>query len=208
MDVAKWSNPETEITKLALDHSIVGGVRRADAPTATSSSSGARHVEPGRPTPQPWPRRSHRQPRWRRDLGACGCCRRWRTPTWRRVPLSHNLRARSRAQATRSSPGCGRRQTYSSYGPRAFRLRPRPAAWSGKPPPRAARQHIAAIARPPAESPDCDEKAPNRRRDRKSTRLNSSHGYISYAVFCLKKKKKKTESSLHRLTLSLTTSPA
>src|SRR2546422_8555267 len=28
-----------------------------------------------------------------------------------------------------------------------------------------------------------------RLRDRKSTRLNSSHGYISYAVFCLKKKK-------------------
>src|SRR2546429_9572902 len=32
----------------------------------------------------------------------------------------------------------------------------------------------------------CDETA---REDRKSTRLNSSHGYISYAVFCLKKKK-------------------
>src|SRR2546422_5809014 len=31
-------------------------------------------------------------------------------------------------------------------------------------------------------------KAPTQ--DRKSTRLNSSHGYISYAVFCLKKKKK------------------
>src|SRR2546422_4548975 len=29
----------------------------------------------------------------------------------------------------------------------------------------------------------------DRVRDRKSTRLNSSHGYISYAVFCLKKKK-------------------
>src|SRR2546429_1429979 len=28
------------------------------------------------------------------------------------------------------------------------------------------------------------------REDRKSTRLNSSHGYISYAVFCLKKKKR------------------
>src|SRR2546422_3599409 len=28
------------------------------------------------------------------------------------------------------------------------------------------------------------------RGDRKSTRLNSSHGYISYAVFCLKKKKR------------------
>src|SRR2546429_5829120 len=32
--------------------------------------------------------------------------------------------------------------------------------------------------------------------DRKSTRLNSSHGYISYAVFCLKKKKKKTNPLL------------
>src|SRR2546429_1928247 len=31
-------------------------------------------------------------------------------------------------------------------------------------------------------------------RDRKSTRLNSSHGYISYAVFCLKKKKQRTAS--------------
>src|SRR2546422_3007535 len=31
------------------------------------------------------------------------------------------------------------------------------------------------------------------RQDRKSTRLNSSHGYISYAVFCLKKKKKNDE---------------
>src|SRR2546422_6679894 len=30
--------------------------------------------------------------------------------------------------------------------------------------------------------------------DRKSTRLNSSHGYISYAVFCLKKKKTLTHS--------------
>src|SRR2546422_753569 len=32
--------------------------------------------------------------------------------------------------------------------------------------------------------------------DRKSTRLNSSHGYISYAVFCLKKKKNNTELNL------------
>src|SRR2546422_4768823 len=30
--------------------------------------------------------------------------------------------------------------------------------------------------------------------DRKSTRLNSSHGYISYAVFCLKKKKSKNKA--------------
>src|SRR2546429_6739498 len=34
------------------------------------------------------------------------------------------------------------------------------------------------------------------RRDRKSTRLNSSHGYISYAVFCLKKKKNHRRSDL------------
>src|SRR2546429_7287226 len=35
--------------------------------------------------------------------------------------------------------------------------------------------------------------------DRKSTRLNSSHGYISYAVFCLKKKKK-VQSPYHMYT--------
>src|SRR2546422_8440876 len=33
--------------------------------------------------------------------------------------------------------------------------------------------------------------------DRKSTRLNSSHGYISYAVFCLKKKKKQYREIEH-----------
>src|SRR5256884_6965826 len=33
--------------------------------------------------------------------------------------------------------------------------------------------------------------------DRKSTRLNSSHGYISYAVFCLKKKKNTNTRSMH-----------
>src|SRR3989449_5254794 len=35
------------------------------------------------------------------------------------------------------------------------------------------------------------QQALRRRGDRKSTRLNSSHGYISYAVFCLKKKNRK-----------------
>src|SRR2546422_3334060 len=33
--------------------------------------------------------------------------------------------------------------------------------------------------------------------DRKSTRLNSSHGYISYAVFCLKKKKNNDKQELN-----------
>src|SRR5207245_11763556 len=42
------------------------------------------------------------------------------------------------------------------------------------------------------ESPQRSHRQNERRlRDRKSTRLNSSHGSISYAVFCLKKKKKK-----------------
>src|SRR5687768_18278218 len=36
--------------------------------------------------------------------------------------------------------------------------------------------------------------------DRKSTRLNSSHGYISYAVFCLKKKKKIKKEQKKRTT--------
>src|SRR2546422_7075737 len=35
--------------------------------------------------------------------------------------------------------------------------------------------------------------------DRKSTRLNSSHGYISYAVFCLKKKKNNKDSTKMRV---------
>src|SRR5690242_21124553 len=42
-----------------------------------------------------------------------------------------------------------------------------------------------------------------RRQDRKSTRLNSSHMSISYAVFCLKKKKKKHILSLYTITYCL-----
>src|SRR5205809_5225033 len=45
-------------------------------------------------------------------------------------------------------------------------------------------RHFARLARRFTRPGGLDE-------DRKSTRLNSSHGYISYAVFCLKKKKKK-----------------
>src|SRR5438105_10668446 len=40
-----------------------------------------------------------------------------------------------------------------------------------------------------------DRVRPRFNEDRKSTRLNSSHEWISYAVFCLKKKKKNTENS-------------
>src|SRR5438128_7359571 len=41
--------------------------------------------------------------------------------------------------------------------------------------------------------------------DRKSTRLNSSHGSISYAVFCLKKKNNELSIHVHQCTVYLTT---
>src|SRR5947209_9821904 len=43
-------------------------------------------------------------------------------------------------------------------------------------------------------------------RDRKSTRLNSSHANISYAVFCLKKKKRKESKTLQQNTKKKTKS--
>src|SRR2546422_5650429 len=52
-------------------------------------------------------------------------------------------------------------------------------------------KRLASILLPPER--DVTRRSLNqKRRDRKSTRLNSSHGYISYAVFCLKKKKPTT----------------
>src|SRR5437870_10961185 len=48
-----------------------------------------------------------------------------------------------------------------------------------------------------AEHGGCEER-PARDQDRKSTRLNSSHVAISYAVFCLKKKKKKNITDTHQ----------
>src|SRR3712207_7019111 len=62
----------------------------------------------------------------------------------------------------------------------------------------AGRDRIAAQVRPPARGERIGVEQPRWRRrrveiaverDRKSTRLNSSHANISYAVFCLKKKK-------------------
>src|SRR2546427_7741054 len=62
----------------------------------------------------------------------------------------------------------------------------------------------------PADSPSGAPRSPPRMKpparsgksratDRKSTRLNSSHSQISYAVFCLKKKKKKVKQALIEL---------
>src|SRR2546422_8147565 len=49
----------------------------------------------------------------------------------------------------------------------------------------------------------CEHSRSTAREDRKSTRLNSSHGYISYAVFCLKKKS--TPTVVHLTAFALRT---
>src|SRR5688572_32488920 len=53
---------------------------------------------------------------------------------------------------------------------------------------------------PPSTDSLTDSHQPIADRDRKSTRLNSSHSQISYAVFCLKKKKKNTNKTLNNNT--------
>src|SRR2546428_3074867 len=55
---------------------------------------------------------------------------------------------------------------------------------------------------------ELEQAAIRRIRDRKSTRLNSSHDQISYAVFCLKKKNKKSASTLAPAARTLCTSCA
>src|SRR5258708_32906095 len=56
------------------------------------------------------------------------------------------------------------------------------------------------VANPEPDSADDSESADEKKghEDRKSTRLNSSHQIISYAVFCLKKKKQK-DKCMYRL---------
>src|SRR5687768_17784002 len=55
--------------------------------------------------------------------------------------------------------------------------------------PNAARLKVIVGACPRLPDKETRPHSRNEMTDRKSTRLNSSHGYISYAVFCLKKKK-------------------
>src|SRR3989449_6343490 len=80
-------------------------------------------------------------------------------------------RVRVRAASVRGTAGVARP---SAHGRVVSRLRAR----QGRPP----------VAGETAGALPAERAAPARR-DRKSTRLNSSHGYISYAVLCLKKKK-------------------
>src|SRR2546427_5677114 len=68
-----------------------------------------------------------------------------------------------------------------------FRSQPAAVPVATQPPP--ANGHAVAPASERAEERDNRDRRGHRRGDRKSTRLNSSHSQISYAVFCLKKKK-------------------
>src|SRR2546429_2891133 len=83
-----------------------------------------------------------------------------------------------------SCPASGRRRQRASksglsmFGLLDYRGWPRRRLHS----PRAERMKVKPPSPPSAQSVQT--------KDRKSTRLNSSHGYISYAVFCLKKKNK------------------
>src|SRR3989440_1549536 len=79
----------------------------------------------------------------------------------------------------------GRPETRGATDPLRRRVTPRHRPWrfpTGRP-------------RSPPETSRASARSWRRRdRDRKSTRLNSSHDQISYAVFCLKKKKKKSDN--------------
>src|SRR2546422_5908301 len=76
------------------------------------------------------------------------------------------------------------RSTLFPYTP-LFRSRAPAAARGDLDPARAEGHGVVAGDGPPVAA----AQEPIEIADRKSTRLNSSHGYISYAVFCLKKKK-------------------
>src|SRR5207245_9447135 len=88
---------------------------------------------------------------------------------------------------TRRSSDLTRKQTLPS-SPTPFRIRFPPSISLRSPPPRSANSLLrpSLWIRIPSPSPSIPTAV---RIDRKSTRLNSSHGSISYAVFCLKKKK-------------------
>src|SRR5438132_8443648 len=76
------------------------------------------------------------------------------------------------------------------------RRRPFPAGRNS----RGRQQHADLPARTVDSSwPRGSRRGRRRRKDRKSTRLNSSHTVISYAVFCLKKKKKAKDKSPTKL---------
>src|SRR5437763_8799417 len=61
------------------------------------------------------------------------------------------------------------------------------------------KKKIISVPSPRTRLPGAKDRQPEDVLDRKSTRLNSSHRCISYAVFCLKKKKKTQTACRHNL---------
>src|SRR3712207_8052848 len=100
----------------------------------------------------------------------------------RRPPRSTLFPYTTLFRSARRRPA-NRRQRHPALGPPDAFERPARPVWAAKPDPQGhrARRAIHGGIRPLGRT----------ERDRKSTRLNSSHANISYAVFCLKKKKKK-----------------
>src|SRR2546422_7039300 len=74
---------------------------------------------------------------------------------------------------------------FRSPAVKTFGIEPIPLGYIVVGPSNTAVSNIGEVERVPYSKPEID---------RKSTRLNSSHGYISYAVFCLKKKKTKVKT--------------
>src|SRR2546422_4822106 len=103
----------------------------------------------------------------------------------------HLPTARTRAHPRRAAPP---RAHGGDHARASGRVVGGPRAHRGRGPPRGARGGVVprgrAAGRADRRGRERSRVDGRRRGDRKSTRLNSSHGYISYAVFCLKKKKK------------------
>src|SRR2546430_8065110 len=77
---------------------------------------------------------------------------------------------------------------------RSFGVRPRAAARRGRRADQERAVSVSLLASPRDGRAHTRVRVPALGKDRKSTRLNSSHSQISYAVFCLKKKKNKLDT--------------
>src|SRR5207253_7817839 len=106
---------------------------------------------------------------------------RYQAASWR---LLVGARARFRVASRRYSPTEG---PCFRLGAWASMVRTKSSCW--------ARSQRAAVA--PKSRSSAHRGRPGAWEDRKSTRLNSSHVAISYAVFCLKKKKKNRKQDKH-----------
>src|SRR2546427_7012569 len=111
-----------------------------------------------------------------------------RPPRSTLFPYTTHFRSRGRSGGDRvfREPGVGDGGRAGGAGGGAA---PGPAGSGGRPAERPDRDRDGGSGRPPAVL-QSGGRADLRGQDRKSTRLNSSHSQNSYAVFCLKKKKK------------------